>query len=289
MTNWPRATAAQRDEVLKYLAGDPVGCRHVYRTLDPGYQHWDPQGDEPEPELLMLEGWPVLVSGMEARAADCLAWTAPTPAAIDAVAELASEAALYELTLLGDDAFPSLRPHLTDGAWRLSHNYGLTAETFRPCPSSVVRKLTPGDRAVVVKAQENTAALQKFLDGGYPQVYRDFDRMERGLPVLCYGAFASEDLVGFCSAAPICRGVQEIMLLVIGEGHRRQGLASGLVTVQIQEALAQGKLVGYHAGEATDDIHDMLLKLGFHPVKHTYRFIPSYAGEQWRTWWGKPV
>ncbi len=286
MTNWPRATTAQRDEVLTELAADPIGCRDPYGRLDPDFEKWYATPGEPEPELLMVAGWPALVWGSQTPTVSCTAWTAPAPAAIDAVAELASKSALYELVLLGDDAFSAFRPCLTDGAWRRSGNYGLRPEAFRPRPSSRVRRVTPEDRALLVKAQESFAAFRKFLSGSYPQTYRDLDWMERSLPVLCYGAFTGEDLVGFCSAAPSCRGVQEIMLLAVGEGHRRQGLASGLLTVQIQEAFGLGKLVGYHAGDPSDDIHGMLLKLGFHPVRHSFRFIPSYAGEQWRTRWG---
>jgi len=290
MHDWTRATAAQRDEVLRYLAADPIGCRHVYGELDPDFEKWYATPDEPEPELLMVEGWPVLVWGRQTPTVSCTAWTAPTPAAIGAVAELLAEGALIDLGALGDDVFAALRPCLTDGAWRRGDNYGLMREAFRPRPSPAVRKLTPEDRPAVVKAQENFAAFQIFRTGDHSLVCRNFGWMAQGRPVTCYGAFAGEDLVGFCSAASSCRAVQEIMLLTVGQGHRRQGLASGMLTVQIQEAFAQGKLVGYHAGGGAEEgIHGMLMKLGFHRVRYTYRFIPSSTDEQWRASWGTPV
>ena len=112
--------------------------------------------------------------------------------------------------------------------------------------------------------------------------------MAEGLPVTCFGEFAGGELVGFCSANPICRGVAEISKVAVAEEYRRRGLASGLLTAQAQEAFARGDAVGYYAGSAGDDLDAMLVRLGFRELLSEYRFAPASSPEQWQAW-GKPV
>ena len=145
---------------------------------------------------------------------------------------------------------------------------------------------------------EQDRADEAALEGACERVHvlgasqstrRDFGFMKEGLPVRCYGAFVRSELVGFCSANPICRGVQEISWIAVAPEHRRQGLAAALLTAQATEAFARGEAVGYHAGSAGDDLHAMVSKLGFRATKATYRFVPSLSEEQWRLSWGRRV
>jgi predicted GNAT family acetyltransferase len=83
--------------------------------------------------------------------------------------------------------------------------------------------------------------------------------------------------------------VTEISWIFVSEKHRRQGLASGLLTAQVNETVARGEVVGYYAGSAGEDLDAMLRRLGFREKKETYRFIPAAARDQWRACWGRPV
>lgn len=270
---------ARRSKLLERLARDPVSHRHVYGALDPQYHHFTT--DRQEHELILLDDLPLLVWTRERVA--CL-WDEPGEATVDAIAGFISERQLNELTVLGEEGFRVLRPRLTGGKWRLSRNYGVTVREFVPRPLTSIRRLSEADEAAVERACEKVKVL-----GESHSTRRDFGLMGKGLPVPCYGAFADGELVGFCSANPICRGVQEISWIAVAAQHRRRGLAAALLTAQAGEAFAEGKAVGYHAGSAGDDLQAMVRALGFREVKPTYRLIPSDSEEQWRTGWGKGV
>jgi ribosomal protein S18 acetylase RimI-like enzyme len=109
---------------------------------------------------------------------------------------------------------------------------------------------------------------------------RDFDYMTQGCPVTCYGAFAADELVGFCSANPICRGVTEISWIVVDPAHRRTGCALGMLTAQAQQGFGRGDAVGYYSGPAGDDVDAMVRKLGFRELRASYRFVPSSGPDQ---------
>lgn len=266
-------------KLIEDLAKDPISYRHVYGTLDTEYQHFG--SGRPGYELFAVMDLPLLM-WTESRV--CSIWEKPdNDDIIDSLRALLADRRANELFVLGDECFTFFRPHLIDGQWRYSRNYGVDASTFKPKPLPSIRKLSEKDRTVVELAVENGAF------GTSASTLRDFNLMADGMLVICYGAFAGDEIVGFCSANPICRGIQEISWIVVANDHRRKGFASALLTMQATEAFADGKALGYHAGAAGDDLHAMLMRLGFHEVKPSYRFIPATAEDQWRTHWGKIV
>ncbi|MCX6376825.1 MAG: GNAT family N-acetyltransferase [Armatimonadetes bacterium] len=180
-------------------------------------------------------------------------------------------------------AFGRLRPRLTDGAWRLSRNYGLTHQDFKSRPSDLVRRLVPVDRPHIEKAAE------AYEGARHHSTMRDFAAMAAGRPVRCWGAFTDGGLAGFVSTNPICAGVTEISWIFTAEAFRRRGIAAGLLTAACEEALGLGDMVGYHAGGTGDDLDRMVRSTGFIETLPTYRFIPASSKVQWLTHWGQHV
>ncbi|UCH36482.1 MAG: GNAT family N-acetyltransferase [Armatimonadota bacterium] len=268
------------ERLLARLRESPLDYRSALGVLDPEHLEWRDEG-KPEHDLTFVADVPLLMVWTDGV---CHVLAEPDEAAARAVAEFVSRLSLNELCVLGDAAFRVFRPLIANGRWRWSREYGVTAEEFRPRTSDCVRRLEPDDRSRLERACQRVAVLRKSQS-----TKRDFDLMARGFPVVCYGAFAGEELVGFCSSNPIYRGVTEISWLAVSARHRRQGLASGLLTAQAQQAFARGDAAGYYAGSAGDHLHAMLLKLGFRELLAHYRFIPEGARDQWRADWGKPV
>jgi len=280
MANWLPANGPLRDALLARLLESPLDYRHALGILDPQYQEWRAEG-KPEHELVFVNDVPLLMVKSDGV---CLVLGEPDDAGARAIVGFLSHRDINELHLLGQTEFRALKPYLASGQWRCSRNYGVTAAAFRPRPSACVRKLGPEDRDIFERA---CATLEGFRESR--SMARDSDLMAKGFAVSCYGAFAGENLVGFCSANPMCRGVTEISSLEVASQHRRRGMASAMLTAHAQEAFARGEAVGYHAGSAGDDLDAMLLKLGFRELKASYRFIPSSSPDQWRTIWGRPV
>jgi len=262
------------------LQATPVNYRHELAMLDADYREWRPEG-KPRHSLHMVADVPVLTAeseGIGYLLGEVCDMGAPS------MARFVSDRKLNELHVPGEASFRVLRNHLTEGLWRLSRNYEAAADSFRPRPHRDVRLLTPEDKAMVESACTDCRAL-----GASRSTMRDFAYMACGLPVVCYGAFASGQLVGFCSANPICRGVAEISWIVVGEGHRRRGYASSLLTAQARDAFSRGDRIAYYAGSAAEDLNALLAGLGFREMEESFRFIPSSARDQWRATWGRPV
>ena len=265
--------------VLPALLTSPIDYRHAIGILDPAYEEWRPEG-RPAHELVFVAGVPLLVVYNEG-AIQILA--DPDDAAARAIAAYVSGRNYNVLEVLGEAALRRVKPHFIDGTWCCSRNYGVTSEEFRPAPSGHVRALTRDDRSNLQAACDRVERMR-----GYVSTWRDFDYMAQGLPVICYGAFAGDELVGFCSSNPICRGVTEISWIVVDPAHRRKGLASGMLTAQAEQAFSRGDAVGYYSGPAGDDVDAMVRKLGFRELRASYRFVPSCSPDQWRAW-GRPV
>jgi GNAT superfamily N-acetyltransferase len=264
--------------ILEKLLRSPLGYRHAVGILDPQCEEWRPEGKSAYEIVLFTEA-PLIVCRVQ-RAYQLL-WE-PAGIGIQALVRYLAGRELNVLSVLGEPCYRALRPLLGEGRWTVSRNYGVTGSQFQPRPSDHVRKLGPCDRSVF----ERACAAQEGLQA--PSIRRDFDFMDQGLPVKCYGAFAGDRLVGFCSSNPISRGVTEISKLAVAQEHRRQGLASGLLTAQAKEAFARGDAVGYYAGSAGEDLNAMLIKLGFRELLSDYRFVPVSSPEQWQAW-GRPV
>lgn len=268
------------DHLLNHLRRFPVDYRHALGILDPRYIEWRSEG-KPEYELI-IAGQATLLLLKSGRVAFALG--VPEDDDVPGIAQCMQDLAIDELVVVGDAGFSTLRPHLADGEWRMSRNYGVSAGEFRRTPLPCVRRLTAEDRHILERTSGETEVL---FD--YHSTRRDFEAMEQGMPVYCYGAIVDGKLVGFCSANPIGLGVTEISYVGVAETNRRQGLASALLTAQGDDAFARGDAVGYHAGSAGDDLHAMLLKLGFSEVSTTYRYVPAASDEQWRLSWGRDV
>jgi GNAT superfamily N-acetyltransferase len=266
--------------LLARLLASPADYRHALAMLDPEYHEWRPEG-KPAHCLAIVGGVSVLT--VESDGVAYVLGDISDASAL-AAAAFVSDHNLNELKVSGEASFAILRNCLTNGQWRLSRNYEATGDRFRFRPNSDVRLLKPEDKGLLEAACRASPAI-----GGSRSTMRDFAYMIDGLPVVCYGAFADGQLVGFCSANPICRGVTEISWVVVAETHRRRGFASGLLTPPAQEAFARGDRVAYLAGSAETDLDAMLAGLGFREIKGCFRFIPAAAHDQWRTTWGRPV
>lgn len=264
--------------MLGRLLRRPLDYRHALGVLDPEHEEWRPEG-KPAHEVILLGEAPLIV--FEGQRAYQLLWE-PSGAGTQALVHYLEGREVNVISALSEPCYRALKPLLGEGRWTVSRNYGVTASQFQARPSDDVRKLGQSDRTVF----ERACAAQEALRS--PSIRRDFDFMAQGLPVKCYGAFAGDQLVGFCSSNPICRGVTEISKLAVAHEHRRQGLASGLLTAQAEDAFAGGTAVGYYAGRAGDDLKAMLVKLGFRELVSEYRFAPTSSREQWQAW-GRPV
>jgi GNAT superfamily N-acetyltransferase len=272
------------EKVLARLRERPLDYRIALGILDPDYKEWRPEG-KPNYRLDVIGGAPLLSFAPEEEvsffAGVCHVLAPPTQREAPDVAEAALKLGVNEVDILGEAAFRVLRPHMTDGRWFLVRQYGASAGSLSPRSSAAVRRLVRGDAGAVERLCESDSVLTK-----HSSTQRHFDQMLGGLPVTCYGAFGGDDLVGFCSAFPVCRAVTEVAWLYVLEGHRRRGLASGLLTALVLDGFARGDSVGYYAGwEATSPwLGAMLEKLGFRELMGQYRFIPSESKEEWRTW-----
>lgn len=260
-----------RDALLRR----PLDYRHALGILDPEYQEWRPEGKSAH-DLVFVAAVPLLMVNREGA---IQVLRDPDDAAAGAIAAYVSGRNYDVLEVRGEAALRRVKPHFTDGVWCCSRNYGVTAQESRPPPSGHVRALTLGDRSNLQAACDRVEEMR-----GYVSTWRDFDYMAQGYPVTCYGAFAADELVGFCSANPICRGVTEISWIVVDPAHRRKGFASGMLTAQAQQAFARGDAVGYYSGRAGDDVDAMVRKLGFHELLPSYRFVPSSSPDQGRAW-----
>jgi ribosomal protein S18 acetylase RimI-like enzyme len=274
-----REDAESAGDLLERLLASPVEYRHALGILDPAYEEWRPEG-KPAHELVFVAGVPLLVVSSEG---EIRILRDPDEAAAGAIATYLSSRDYNVRDVLGEEALHRVKPHFTDGTWSYSRNYGVTGDEFRPAPSGHVRALTPDDRSNLQAACDRVERMRANAS-----TWRDFDYMAHGLPVTCYGAFAGDELAGFCSANPICRGVTEISWIVVDPAHRRKGFASGMLTAQAQQAFARGDAVGYYSGAAGDDVDAMVRKLGFCELRASYRFVPSSSPDQWRAW-GRPV
>jgi len=271
-------------DLLNRLLNSPLDYRVALGVLDHEYQEWRPEG-KPDHRLEFVGGAPLLsfpvkeATGLWNGA--CYMLAEPPREEAARVAEAALARGVNEIDVLGEAAFRALRPYMTEGTWRLTPQYALVAEGMRARPSPAIRKLTSRDRTAV----EKLCVSQRGV-GEERSTRRDFEYAARGLPVTCCGAFEGEELVGFCSVNPICRGVSEIGWLFVEEQHRRRGLASGMLTAQAEGAFARGDAVGYYAGwEMTSPwLGAMLGELGFHELLGCYRFIPASSEEKWRHW-----
>jgi ribosomal protein S18 acetylase RimI-like enzyme len=263
------------DCLLNKLKELPIQNRHALGILDSEYAEWRPEGKPAYRlqfvgalPLLMIEPWDT-----------CMVLDEPNESEARQAAEIFRQSGMHELSLRGEAAFRAMRAFLAEGSWRMSRDYGLIRERFRPRPSQSVRRL----------GVQDWSALRRLPElGESKSMLRDFGYMEQGLPVVCYGAFQDGLLVGFCSTNPICCGVTEISWIVVASGFRRRGLAAGLLTAACEEAFARDDAVGYYAGSAGDDLDAMVHGLGFEELAANYRFIPASSVEQWRTW-GRPV
>jgi GNAT superfamily N-acetyltransferase len=264
--------------LLARLSASPTDHRHALAILDPEYHEWRPQG-RPKHRIDDTAGVPLLIDETS-KVFYVLGGLSPSDAA--AVASFVSKCAMTELNVVGREAFGLLRPYLaSSGQWRHSRNYEATADAFVPRLCGGIRRLGPADGALLEAAQPALAGSRSML--------RDFAYMADGLPVVCYGAVVDGRLVGFRSANPICNRVYEISWVVVADGYRRRGIASGLITAHAVGALARGERVAYYAGSAGDDLDEMLRGLGFREAKGSYRFVPYSTAEQWRASWGVPV
>jgi GNAT superfamily N-acetyltransferase len=266
--------------LLACLSAFLVDYRQALAILDPEYHEWRPEG-KPKHRLDHVAGVPLLTAEPDGV---CYLLGELSDASAPSVARFVSERDLNELHVFGDEPFRRLKAHLSNGQWRGSRNYEATAGGFLPRPCRDVRVLQPEDRGLLEAACEVFPAI-----GGSRSTMRDFNYMANGLPAICCGAIVDRQLVGFCSANPICRGVTEISWIVVAEGYRRRGVASGLLTAQADQVFARGHRAAYYAGSAGADLHVMLIGLGFREAKGSFRFVPASARDQWRTAWGIPV
>ena len=266
--------------LLARLPAASVDYRHALAVLDPEYREWRPEGNGKH-RLDQVAGVPLLTVELDGI---CYVLGDVLDAAAPSVARFVSDRGLNEVHVFGETSFHHLMTHLTNGQWRLSRNYEATVDGFLPRPCRHVRALRPEDRGLVEAACKIFPAI-----GSSPSTMRDFGYMAGGLPVTCHGAIVDGQLVGFCSANPVFRGVTEISWLVVAEGYRRSGIASGLLTVQAGEVVARGDRAAYYAGSAEADLDLMLTGLGFREVNGDFRFIPASARDQWRTTWGLPL
>ncbi len=276
------------DDLVAQLREHALDYRLALAVLDPEYEEWRPEG-EPNYRLDFIGEVPLLSfpvadeHGFWSGTCQVLA----TPSAEDAAraADAALRFGVNEVSVLGEAGFRALRPHTTAGRWFVVPQYGVSEGGLRPRFSAGVRGLTADDAEAVEQFCQSDSALSKFRS-----TQRDFGYRVQGLPVTCCGAFDGEDLVGFCSANPICRGVTEVSWLFVLPTHRRRGLASGLLSAQVRHAFARGDSVGYYAGwEATSPwLGAMVKNLGFRELLAQYRFIPADSGQEWRTW-GLPM
>ena len=245
--------------------------------LDPEYREWRPEG-KASYRLDDVAGVPLLTVETDGI---CHVLGEMCDATATPVARFISGRALNEVSVFEESSFLLLRTRLTDGQWRLSRNYEAAADGFLPRPCRSVRPLGPEDEGLLESACQAFPAI-----GGSCSTMRDFGYMVSGLPVTCYGAIVDSRLVGFCSANPAYRGVTEISWVVVAEGYRRSGIASGLLTAQTMEVFARGERAAYYAGSAGVDLDLLVTGLGFREVSGDFRFIPASSREQWRTTWG---
>ena len=266
--------------LLPRLRLHPVDYRQALALLDPAYHEWRPEGPPPH-KLDLVADVPLL---SDKRAGICYVLDELTDISAPHVAAYVSDHSLNELHVFGRASFRLLKALVPAGQWRLSRNYQATPAHFLPRPCADVRKLLPSDKNLLEMGCKRSPALAESQS-----TRRDFGFMASGLPVTCYGTILEGQLAGFCSANPICNGVTEISWLVVAEDYRRRGIASGLLTAQARDIFARGEVAAYYAGEATDHLDSMLVRLGFREVQGSYRFIPAAAIDQWRASWGKPV
>jgi ribosomal protein S18 acetylase RimI-like enzyme len=285
-SGWPAvgATLPPTCGLLEYLLASPLDHRLALGLLDPAYQEWRPEGRREcwvkpvgETALLTVDSLP-----FDYWDGDCHV-LGPLGAGSEAeVAAAARELGENQITVLGEEAFRALAPHLPDGAWRLSRNYGLTPASFRPRSSAQARLLEPRDSRRVARALARNPGLRAARS-----TRRDLQHMLDGRPVTCYGAFDGDALVGFCSSNPICRGVTEISWLYVSESHRRRRIASALLEAQAESAFVRGEALGYHAGSGGEDLDAMLRALGFRELLGSYRFLPATSPQRWRSEYGR--
>lgn len=259
--------------LIGQLEKSPFDFRHLLAILDPVTALFDPGGYE----IIAVGKVPLLVIGLGV----VYVWSSFSDESAHLVAGYVDTTRPNELFVIGNEPFGVLRPVLNDGQWRMSRNYGVKPGELKTKHSSSVRLLTPDDRELL---RQSSACIQEHVS-----TWRDFDWMVEGNPLTCFGAIVDGCIVGFCSANPLCRGVQEISWIVVNPEHRRHGFASAMLSAQIELAFKEGKSVAYHAGSAGEDLNAMLGSLGFTEVSPTYRFIPSDSPEQWRTMWGRVV
>jgi len=280
-----------RDELIVRLRNEPVAYRRVLNALDPEFRgHID---ETHEYRLVRIGNLPLILTTYEEpdagsrreQLADLLIWDEPSSPEAGEIGRFVREreGVLSQILMLGEKAFGTLRPCLTEGAWRLSRNYELTQDRFIPRPSGLVRPLTPEDRQCVDKA------IETYEIAKHHSTIRDFDQRAGGRRCKCWGAFVDNDLVGFVSTNPIFTGVTEISWIFTAEPFRRRGIAAGLLTAACEDAFSRGDAVGYHAGGAGDDLDRMVHTVGFRKALPTYRFIPVTSKLQWLTGWGLHV
>jgi len=280
MRLWGREQGEARARLLAHLQTRPLDYRQALAVLDPDYREWRP-GGKPKHSLLFFGDLALLLLK---RQRVCLPLGAPTPEGTAQAAAWLGKQRLNEVYVLGEEMFAALRPLLGQGKWRRSPNYGLDEEHFRPRRTPRVRPLSRLERREV---EEACAHLEGFPDPR--SVLRDFRLMAKGRPITCSGAYTRQQLVGFCSSAPICQGVTEIGTLGVAAGHRGEGLGAGLVTAQAFLAFERKDLLAYHNRAASDGVDTLVRSLGFWEVTPAYHFIPATSREQWRAGWGRPA
>lgn len=273
----PRSRWRARQEALERLLADPPAWRKWLGWLDPNYKTW--AGNRPYVRAEHVSGLLVLVNEDEGAA---LLLDEVTGRRGRALEEWVEDDQLEELEVATPEVFRSVRKVLTRGVWRHSRCYVAGPENFLPRPLHSVRELTAEDAEGPVMssllAREDLTAL------------RDLDYVAEGAPVRCVGIEEDGELVGFCSANSICRGVWEISWIWVDPSCRRRGMASGMLTAQCRWIFNRGCRTGYYAGSSGDDLHRMVTRLGFVETMPSIRYIPATAEDyQWRAGWGREV
>ena len=277
------------EKLLEFCERDAVRCRHMAHELAPPCPEWDeamrrtdyvdgkgcvllddPPESEPSERMLCfvdsltelwllacVRGGSLRVEGQVRNYAEFSDWCrALGPGAVETSEHTGMECLTQALGISG---------------WRQTGaDYTATAGTFRERATEPVRKSTPNDRPVWQRFVERHAHEPRVnARGGSQAVVRDFEFMCLGLPVDYYAICKGAEITGILTVNPFTNRCDEISTLFVDPQHRRQGLASSLLSAATRDILARGKLPAYSAGGnpvKRADLFGLLTGLGYYLV-----------------------
>ncbi len=125
--------------------------------------------------------------------------------------------------------------------WNINFHYATTAERFQAVASHNIRCLSLNDSEAFKRFVERPGDTPFLsIQHAHPAFVRDFEFLKAGYPVLCYAAFAEDEIVGLLTTNPFSDFCVEISRLHVLSDYRKQGIARSLISAFTQETLDSG-------------------------------------------------